>query len=112
MFLCPEPCLGQVVAGGDAPAGGGQCLRCGKVYESGAAVTRAGGLATFICGGRGRARRCSVPDCKQPQAALCDAPVERAGRRATCDASMCAGHRTRVGPNRDRCPAHAPASTK
>lgn len=107
MFLCPDPCNGEVVAGGNAPAGGGECLRCGRVFESAQAVVAAGGGAGFVCVRGQRRKLCGVPSCGRPQVALCDHPVERGGRRGTCDASMCEAHRTRVGPNRDHCPAHA-----
>lgn len=107
MFFCPDPCGGQVVAGGAAPAGGGQCLKCEKVWETGEALVKAGGGQAWICGGRGRRPTCKVPNCGRPQAALCDFPIDRRGKRGTCDASMCEEHRTKVGPNRDHCPAHA-----
>jgi hypothetical protein len=110
ILLCPDPCGGQVVAGGKAPSGGGECQRCGRIFESAESVTAAGGGAAHLCVRGGRRPRCSVPGCDRPQAALCDYPVERKGRKGTCDTSMCATHRTSVGPNRDHCPAHAKAT--
>lgn len=107
-FLCPAPCNGEVATGGDAPEGGGQCLRCGRVFDSGAAVASAGGGAAFVCvRGRGRVQKCAEPGCGDPTTPLCDEPV--AGGR-TCDRRMCDAHRTRVGRNRDRCPLHAPGA--
>jgi hypothetical protein len=110
MHLCPPPCNGQVVPGGKAPPGGGECLRCGRVFEDGHALVGAGGATGFVCGGRGRRKTCGVPGCTRPQAALCDYPVERNGKKGTCDASMCSTHRTSVAPNRDHCPAHVKAA--
>lgn len=107
MFFCPDPCGGQVVPGGAAPAGGGECQRCGKVWASAQELVAAKGVTVHACTRGQRRQRCGVPGCDRPQAALCDEPVERKGVRGTCDASMCETHRTRVGPNRDRCPAHA-----
>lgn len=100
-------CGGQVEAGGKAPPGGGECLACGKVYESGAAVQAAGGSSAIICDRRRsrRPQRCSVEGCTHDSVALCDEPT---GPRRTCDKAMCSAHRTMVGKNRDRCPAHAP----
>lgn len=110
ILLCPDPCGGQVVAGGKAPAGGGQCLKCERAFETAEAVMAAGGGSAHLCGGRGRRPKCSVPGCGRDQAALCDHPVERQGGKGTCDASMCAAHRTSVGKNRDHCPAHVKAA--
>jgi len=103
MVRCP--CGGEVAAGGKAPAGGGECLVCGRVFASGEAAVAAGGSAAHVCiRGRRRSALCEEPGCKNEQVALCDEPVE--GRR-TCDRRVCAIHRHRVGSNRDRCPAHA-----
>jgi hypothetical protein len=106
MFFCPPPCNGQVVKGGEAPAGGGQCLKCSQVFASAQDLIAAGGGAGFVCVRGQRQKRCWVPGCGRPQAALCDYPVERKGWKGTCDASMCETHRTTVGPNRDHCAAH------
>ena len=47
----------------------------------------------FVCS-RGRRRQlCSVPLCGKLSVALCDYPVERKGKKATCDSPMCAMHR-------------------
>jgi hypothetical protein len=105
-LLCPDPCGGQVVAGGKAPAGGGECQRCERVFESADALLAAGGASAHLCAGRGQRLSCKVPNCGRAQAALCDYPVEKKGKRGTCDFSMCETHRTKVGPNRDHCPAH------
>jgi len=56
-----------------------------------------------------RKNRCSVPGCRGACVALCDFALA-SGR--TCDRAMCLVHRTRVGPNRDYCPAHAPAGDR
>lgn len=100
-------CGGEVSAGGKAPAGGGECLACGAVYEDAAAVSRAGGGSAIICGGRGRRRPalCQVEGCRAVGVALCDEPV---GSRRTCDRLLCSRHATSVGRNRERCPEHAP----
>lgn len=47
--------------------------------------------------------------CSRMSVALCDAPAGKtvAGRPLTCDAPICAKHRTSVGPNLDHCPRHA-----
>jgi hypothetical protein len=46
--------------------------------------------------------------CGRMSVALCDFPVGKTlgGRPLTCDAPMCAHHRTSVGPNIDYCPRH------
>jgi hypothetical protein len=111
-FRCPPPCSGEVVAGGKAPEGGGECLKCGRTFDSAKALMDAGGSAGHVCVRGQRRPKCGVPGCGRPQAALCDSPVERQGVKGTCDASMCDTHRTRVGPNRDHCPAHAKAKAK
>lgn len=105
MFWCP--CGGEVAAGGKAPPGGGECLACGRIFEAGASVAAAGGAVAHLCtrGRPRRAERCQEEGCSAPMVALCDEPV---GGRRTCDRRVCARHRTGVGDNRDRCPAHAP----
>jgi hypothetical protein len=105
-FSCP--CGGQVVPGGHAPAGGGQCLTCGRVYVTTQTLLAAGGSSAIVCD-RGRSRRmakCQVPDCGHEMVALCDEP----DGHGTCDFKMCSQHRTQVGNNRDRCPKHAAAA--
>jgi hypothetical protein len=113
LHICP--CGGQVEAGGKAPAGGGECLACGRVFDDPAALVAAGGSWAIVCsrGGRRSSRKaelCEMDGCTDPMVALCDEPTGLPlGRlRRTCDKRLCARHRTRVGPNRDRCPAHAP----
>ena len=106
LHLCP--CGGEVVAGGKAPDGGGECLACGLVFADSAAVNAAGGSSVIACVGRwGRQRPmlCSTEGCRHEMVALCDEPT---APRRTCDRPMCTEHRTRVGRDRDRCPAHAP----
>jgi hypothetical protein len=46
--------------------------------------------------------------CGRMSVALCDAPAGETlgGKTLTCDAPLCAKHRTKVGPNRDACPRH------
>lgn len=64
--------------------------------ESGPAIVCARGVRLTP------AAPCSAPGCGTPHSRLCDAPVN--GR--TCDAALCDTHAFRVGPDRDRCPAH------
>jgi DNA adenine methylase len=47
---------------------------------------------------------CSVPGCDRPHAALCDFRLKN-GR--TCDAKLCASHRTKAGSDVDYCPPHS-----
>lgn len=104
MHWCPTPCGGQVAAGGNAPEGGGECLTCGRLFGSAAALQEAGGTSAMICGGRGLGKppqRCEY--CTRGMVALCDEPI---GGGRTCDRRMCAAHRSSVGRNRDRCPDH------
>jgi len=101
-------CGGEVHPGGKAPQGGGECLRCERVYPDTAALHAAGGTIARLCGVRARAERCSVSGCKGKVVALCDAPGT--GRR-TCDRRLCEEHRARVGQNRDHCPEHAGQQT-
>ena len=64
---------------------------------------KVGGL-TAICCGRGPALFCCF--CHERAATkLCDYPVPE-NKSATCDAPICNHCTTRVGPNRDYCPAH------
>ncbi len=46
----------------------------------------------IVCS-RGRRQRCSVPLCGRDSVALCDYPVERKGKKTTCDSPMCQRHR-------------------
>lgn len=62
---------------------------------------------------RGRRRKpCKVVGCTSDASKLCDYPVTRAGKAATCDFDMCARHATKVGPDRDYCPPHAALAAK
>lgn len=51
--------------------------------------------------------RCSIEGCIREHTKLCDFPLK--GRKAgkTCDKKLCDEHATKVGPDRDCCPAHA-----
>jgi hypothetical protein len=61
-----------------------------------------GGITAIVCHGRQRTPRC--PFCGAPAATLlCDFKV--AGGK-TCDAKMCHGCTTPVGPDLDYCPDH------
>ena len=64
-----------------------------------------GGETGFICT-RGRAYggtyRCA---CGKPSEFQCDAPSRR--KSGTCDAHLCAGCATKVGPDRHLCQEHA-----
>jgi hypothetical protein len=101
-------CGGQVEAGGKAPPGGGECLACGRVFNDPAALVAAGGSWAIVCNRGHRRRRpelCHEEGCTHEMVAFCDEPV---APRRTCDRPICSRHRTMVGKNRDRCPAHAP----
>jgi hypothetical protein len=47
---------------------------------------------------------CSVPGCDRPHSALCGFRLKN-GR--TCDAKLCASHRTKAGSDIDYCPPHS-----
>ena len=55
----------------------------------------------IICTGRRRTKLCRW--CGNRSSLLCDFPVERNGRKTTCDASMCG---VSVGEELDYCPPH------
>lgn len=60
---------------------------------------------TVIACSRGQSRkRCK---CGRPADLLCDFPLSGAKSGKTCDMPICRSCATRVGPNRDYCPAHA-----
>ena len=61
-----------------------------------------GGQA-IVCS-RGETKRCS---CGNRMTKLCDWPLTGGKAGKTCDRPMCDKCATRVGPNRDFCPAHA-----
>lgn len=62
----------------------------------------------FVCGGRARRPKCSVPDCNNPTEAECDYSVTRRNPAAskTCDAKLCAECKVSQGGDIDFCPAH------
>lgn len=68
-----------------------------------------GGATAIVCSRGRRHRACSVAGCARTATLLCDAPK---GRGRTCDAAMCAGHATEVGPDLHHCPSHADAPTQ
>lgn len=51
----------------------------------------------IICSRGRRRQKCSVELCGKDSVALCDYPVERNGKKTTCDSPMCAMHRHTVG---------------
>jgi hypothetical protein len=60
----------------------------------------------IACSRGGRARqRCCI--CGGTATVLCDYPLRGEKVGQTCDLPLCRKHTTRVGPNRDYCPAHA-----
>lgn len=67
-------------------------------------VSLPGGGHAIVCGSRPRSR-CA---CGKPATLLCDwkVPERRSG---TCDAPICASCSTSPAPEKDICPAHAPA---
>jgi len=65
-------------------------------------VKMPGGGVAFVDGGKPRGWRCGF--CFLGAALRCDWPVAEG---KTCDARMCPDHATKVGPDRDYCPAHA-----
>lgn len=70
------------------------------------------GMTAIVCGSRTRRAPCSVPGCGRPHTKLCDAPVNRKAKPGTCDAKLCDAHATKLGPERDICPAHAARAAK
>jgi len=66
------------------------------------------GVRVIACS-RGRsAARCT--SCKtRPASKLCDYPVKRDGKEATCDRALCTRCAVRSGVNHDNCPPHARA---
>jgi hypothetical protein len=59
------------------------------------------GTVAIMCSRGQRRPRCSVPGCSAPSEFQCDEPVVRRGRPGTCDAHLCAAHRTWVTLPRD-----------
>jgi len=68
-------------------------------------VIAAGDGGVIIACSRGQQRqRCA---CGRPADRLCDYPLRGAKAGQTCSRPICSRCATRVGPNRDYCPAHA-----
>lgn len=67
------------------------------------------GFTAIVCtrGRRRRASTCSTPGCSKPAAVLCDHPVMRNGKEATCDRALCEGHAVAISSVSDYCEAHA-----
>ncbi len=65
------------------------------------------GVTVFTCGRQPERAPCETANCGKPHEALCDYPVKRNGKPATCDRRLCSACRVRQGPDIDHCPAHA-----
>ena len=65
------------------------------------------GGSAIVCS-RGRRQKCSVGLCGKDSVALCDYPVERNGKKTTCDSPMCQMHRHPVPGevDKDWCEGH------
>lgn len=63
------------------------------------------GITAIVCRGHRRTKPCVT--CGKPGTKLCDYPVRRKGKDATCDRAMCSQHATADGPDLDYCLAHA-----
>jgi hypothetical protein len=70
-------------------------------------IRDANGKAIGIACGHTRHRNCSTPGCRRHADKLCDFPVLRDDKAATCDRPVCGGCALRVGPDRDFCQPHA-----
>lgn len=68
-------------------------------------VSLPGGGLAIVCGTRASRQRCA---CGKPATLLCDWKVP-ARRSGTCDAPICSSCATSPAPEKDICPAHAPA---
>lgn len=72
-------------------------------------VSIPGGGTAVVCS-RGRRTLCATPMCSRPSVSLCDYPVERNGKKATCDRHMCERHRHTIEKTEadsiDWCEAH------
>lgn len=58
----------------------------------------------IVCGPR---LRCATVACRGEGTLLCDFPVKRRGRDATCNRRVCRRCAKSVGPELDYCPPHA-----
>lgn len=65
-----------------------------------------GKFTAIICT-RGRKQNKACVTCGKPGGFLCDYPVLRNGKAATCDRACCADHKVHVGKDADYCLAHA-----
>ena len=63
-----------------------------------------GNMAMIICSRGGRRHSCET--CGRPATVLCDYPVIRNGKAATCDRWCCRPHAFTVGENLDYCMPH------
>lgn len=59
------------------------------------------GGSAIVCSRGQRPKPCTVVFCGRPSVALCDYPVERNGKKTTCDSPMCATHRHPVPDQTD-----------
>jgi hypothetical protein len=64
------------------------------------------GFTAIACSGRQREKQCAY--CGRASSRLCDFPVQRAGKPATCDAALCERCTWSISEGRDLCRAHAP----
>lgn len=71
-------------------------MACKTIYQDGKPV----GIAC------GRTPRQYCETCGVPSQALCDYPVVRNGKEATCDRKCCRRHSKHVGPEKDYCLPH------
>lgn len=65
------------------------------------------GVTAIACYRKRRISPCAIPGCATPHAKLCDHPVLRKGKHATCDMKICDRHAKEIGPDRHYCPGHA-----
>ena len=65
------------------------------------------GIFAIACGPRERRKPCGTPGCGRTMVALCDYPVTRKGKEATCDAKLCDRCRQpQENSDTDYCPSH------
>lgn len=60
-----------------------------------------GGGSAIVCSRGRRTQSCHIQGCRGTVVSLCDYPVERKGKKATCDAPMCSAHRHTVSKTED-----------
>jgi hypothetical protein len=68
-----------------------------------------GRISGFVCS---RGRRSKSCKCGRPSTLLCDQPLTGKKEGKTCDAPICRGCATEIGPDRHLCPVHARAAEK